>query len=100
MRLASDRSHGFDVAVNTLNVTGSRLTLSNNATVTLAGGGLILDGGATDSASIRGNGTLALPATEGIVHVFPRTPEFRRPGVYSIDVPITGGKLVMAGGGS
>ena len=98
VRLGADVAQAADVAVNTLNLNGASVTL-NNATLTVSGGGLIMTGGSTERASILGTGTLALPASEGIVHVVkPRTGD-EPSGTFSIDVPITGGMLTKSGNG-
>lgn len=98
VRLTADVSQGSDVSVNTLNLSGASVTL-DNATLNLSGGGLIMTGGAIERASVRGAGTLALPATEGIVHVYKPRPGDPPSGTFSIDVPITGGMLTKAGDG-
>lgn len=81
-----------DVSVNTLSLPGgTTVTLLNGARLTLAGGGLLTDGG-----TITGNGSLALPANgEGVVHAVSNAARTSR-----IEVPISGGTLLKAGAGT
>ena len=95
VRLTSDASLAADASVNTLTLNFVRFTLDGELTV--ESGGLMFNSVTSLSGIIGGSGSLVLP-DEGFVHAYRRTGQpTPPPGVFTIDVPISGGMLTKTG---
>jgi autotransporter-associated beta strand protein len=97
VRLTSDATQSGATSADSLSLSGANLTL--DGTLNLFSGGILMSGGSTEHASIRGTGGIGMTDGEAVVHVFKPRPGDPPSGTFSIEVPIAASALTKAGDG-